>query len=345
MDIYVQSAGHKPEQDYHWYQLTEQGLTRAEPNFISHAREWMDIEAPSVVLIKEKGEVHLLVTNLPTKDRTDYRGRKLRNYVAWSGGETDEDLLCTVAANFVESFEPEADKIDKLILSTSENNAGFSVSGLNEYTYGTKFKNKDKYATERAQIAQSTQANKKKLADVVLRELKIPHKNAVIVVTDVFDPKKWKTNCPNLWRGLTNLKDSEGWSYFGENKDERPLVETLNEFKKNFTDVIKRKPSISSSLKSLIILSFLAVLLGFYNINQYKDISSLQHELTELKNNHEMAIKEKDNDLSESKKRLKEISNKNKNLRKKITALEEKLNSNNGNIEEERLETSLQNNN
>ena len=94
MNIYIRSAGAHPNQGYDWWKLSDppNKLIRENPGFVDgFGLSWFDDDQLSVLLRLYKQQLHLLVTGLPTKDRTDFAGRSIRNDIAFSAADNSQE--------------------------------------------------------------------------------------------------------------------------------------------------------------------------------------------------------------------------------------------------------------
>jgi len=118
MKIYIRSAGAHPDQGYDWWRLPDplsdnQRLIREKPGFTGgFDLSWFDDDQISVLLRYYEKQLHLLVTGLPSKGRTDFAGRLLRNDMAFSvvDNSEEEKKLRKLTAAFIKLKPPSAMK-------------------------------------------------------------------------------------------------------------------------------------------------------------------------------------------------------------------------------------------
>lgn len=101
MEIYVQSAGVAPEEDYSW--LNEANQVIAYPPLVEKYKNLLQTESPSILLARDEGKLLLFVTGIRTK-RKDYQSRTIGISVAWVGKNSDEALLRYQASRILNSF-------------------------------------------------------------------------------------------------------------------------------------------------------------------------------------------------------------------------------------------------
>ncbi|MCT7952856.1 hypothetical protein NG798_23945 [Ancylothrix sp. C2] len=101
MEIYVQSAGVAPEEDYSW--LNEGNQVIAYPPLVEKYKDLLQTESPSILLARDEGKLLLFVTGIRTK-RKDYQSRTIAISVAWVGKNSDEALLRYQASRILKSF-------------------------------------------------------------------------------------------------------------------------------------------------------------------------------------------------------------------------------------------------
>ncbi len=224
MKIYVQSCEIAQEHGYCW--LDENQKIVEEPDLIKQVRDLIESEAPSVVLAQNSKELLLLVTGLKASQRTDYRGRTIRNSVAWIDTKDTKDnehifknehTLRSLAARALR--DELGENIDSAVDSRGE--TGFEVSFKNIPNLTEKVEPKNQHLpSKKQQIEQVSEKNKIKLALELenhclpkpLLKIKLDDKQVVplVVVTGVQDKETLKK--AKVWREMSSLviKDKEG---------------------------------------------------------------------------------------------------------------------------------------
>ncbi|WP_427162147.1 WD40 repeat domain-containing protein [Aliinostoc sp. HNIBRCY26] len=207
MEIYVYSAGVSQQDDYCWRRITENNQEEiSEPALVSKFKELLETESPSLLLARDYNQLILLVTGIKASQRKDYRGRTIRNSVAWifPYSEENEQKLQELAAL---SLRGELDnKIDDAI--TQDDEYGFKVSFQEIVDIISSLNKRDRINTAESNymLAYNSPVNRDKLA-TLLETKSLPHQeknvDVLIVVTGI---KAEDTLIKNLvWRGLSNL--------------------------------------------------------------------------------------------------------------------------------------------
>lgn len=207
MKISVQSRGLSQDDDYCW---------QGEAPVILRTNRINDLiqsESPSVVLARYDGELLLLVTGLESRQRTDFRGRIIRNSVAWVGkdSEENEQKLRAIAASALRDLLK--DDIDNAVTFGGEN--GFEVD----------FDAIDQLKIEKVRIFETKSEkkigkNSQSLKDVLAYEIEercLPKGNGfnntpLLVVTGIKSEDALKQ--AGVWRGLSNLVQGEDWKEY-----------------------------------------------------------------------------------------------------------------------------------
>lgn len=200
MDIYVESRTKK--RDYYWLAKRE-GLPTAEevpdlPIFQTYPRSSLiDTKTFSVVLFRERSQLLLLITGLPT-GRQDTRPRHISNSIAWIGRNADEPILREIAALALNNnlqipqnvvvelsngdFKVNWEVIEQLIPSSRATSAS---------------------PEENSKIARILDQRKQELANEFM-EYRLPSGDgALVAVTEGFITHKYY-EAIRIWRGLSN---------------------------------------------------------------------------------------------------------------------------------------------
>ncbi|MBD1803863.1 hypothetical protein H6F98_00015 [Microcoleus sp. FACHB-SPT15] len=215
MDFYVQSCGVAQEHGYCW--LDENQKIVEEPDLIKKVKNLIESEAPSVVLARDSDKLLLLVTGLKASHRTDYRGRTIRNSVAWVDEDTSENerTLRALAARALRGSLGEG--IDCAVDSRKETGFEVSFKKIQELTATAKAKKQQlPLEREKKQIKPTSKEDKKELAEE-LEEYCLPKPKSdnqqvvpLVVVTGIQDKETLEN--AGVWRGMSSLvtKDKEG---------------------------------------------------------------------------------------------------------------------------------------
>ncbi|MCF4966935.1 hypothetical protein [Nostoc sp. CMAA1605] len=207
MEIYVYSAGVSQQDDYCWQKITENYQEKiSEPALVSKFKELLETESPSLLLARDYNQLILLITGMKASQRRDYRGRTIRNSVAWifPKSEENEQKLQELAAL---SLRGELDnKIDDAITQDAE--YGFKVSFQEIGDIISNLNKRDRINTAESSymLAYNSQANRDKLATLLETKSLPPQEKNVDVLIVVTGIKAEDALIKNLvWRGLSNL--------------------------------------------------------------------------------------------------------------------------------------------
>jgi cell division protein FtsL len=224
IEIYVQSRGVAQEYGYCWVD-DHQNIVEADP-LVKKAKDLIESEAFSVVLARNSDKLLLLVTGLKASERKDYRGRPIRNSVAWIGQDTDkhtdEPTLRSIAARALLGFLEKY--IDGAVTSGGEK--GFEVSFEKIKTLAEAATNPVKSELldsdkEKQKIGRTSDKLKQELASD-LEKYRLPRQEPehtsdnqqfvpLVVVTGIQDEETLKE--AGVWRGLSSLVDSNSQSW------------------------------------------------------------------------------------------------------------------------------------
>lgn len=200
MAIYVQSRGFSQDDDYCWLPEVPPIIRENRVN------DLIQSESFSVVLARYSKKLLLLITGLTAQERTDFRGRKIRNSVAWvlEDSEASERELRAIAASALRDS-----------LATSIDNAikfggihGFEVAWDDLDQLNPKEVCNFSTILDR-KIGQNSPTLRDELA-YELEECPLPpEKGALVVVTGIKSESALIQ--AGVWRGLSNLVQAEGW--------------------------------------------------------------------------------------------------------------------------------------
>lgn len=216
MEIYVQSRG--IAQDYCWLD-NDLNIVEADP-LVKQAKDLIESEAFSVVLARNNNKLLLLVTGLKSSKRKDYRGRTIRNSVAWIAQDTEENE-CTLRAIAVHALRGSLKKdIDDAVKSGGEKGFEVSFKKIKTLTETTTNPAKSELLgsdKEKPKIGRTSDKLKQELASDLEKYLLPKHKldnqqfMPLVVVTGIQDEETLKK--AGVWRGLSSLVDSNSQSW------------------------------------------------------------------------------------------------------------------------------------
>lgn len=245
MEIYVQSCGIAQEHGYCW--LDENHNIVEAHSLVKKAKDLIESEAPSVVLARNSGELLLLVTGLKASQRKDYRGRPIRNSLAWIGQDTDkhtdEPTLRSIAACALLGFLEK--DIDGAVKSGGEKGFEVSFEKIETLTKATTNPAKSELLDsdkEKQKIGRTSDKLKRELASD-LEKYRLPrqepeHKSdnqqfvPLVVVTGIQDEETLKK--AGVWRGLSSLVDSNSENWEDMKSYSNPAHNGLFQFLPNF---------------------------------------------------------------------------------------------------------------
>ncbi len=233
MEIYVQSAGVSEEQDYCWQEIKDNSQEWVEePGLVTDFKHLLQTESPSILIVRKNNQLILLVTGMKASKRKDYRGRPIRNSIAFiaDDDESGEQSICGIA---VQALRDELENvIDKLIVEGEK--CGFKVAfkifiQKTENTLTIYFKELDKNVEKlcvevdtqatlpELKIGKNSKDNKEKIAQE-LTALKLPtiDQPELVVVTGI-KAENTLTEV-RVWRGLSNLVTKDELSPYEHKK-------------------------------------------------------------------------------------------------------------------------------
>ena len=247
METYVQSGGVAQEHDYCWLDENH-NIVEAHP-LVKKAKDLIESEAFSVVLARNSDKLLLLVTGLKSSERRDYRGRTIRNSVAWVGQDPDEPTLRSIAARaLLGSLEKE---IDGAVKSGGEKGFEVSFEKIKTLTEATTNLAKSELLEsdkEKQKIGRTSDKLKRELASD-LEKYRLPrqepeHKSdnqqfvPLVVVTGIQDEETLQK--AGVWRGLSSLVDSNSENWEDMKSYSNPAHNGLFQFLPNFIN--QRRP-------------------------------------------------------------------------------------------------------
>ncbi|MBE9192522.1 hypothetical protein IQ230_19645 [Gloeocapsopsis crepidinum LEGE 06123] len=207
MNIYVQSRGDAPDDDYCWQPEVPYTLKKHRIN------ELIQSESPSVILARFDGNLLLLVTGLESSERKDFQGRTIRNSVAWVGEDTESNEIklraiaaCALRDELRENLRAE---IDHAI--TFGGDCGFQVN-FDSLTHLAIEEVINVYNFP-ANLDKKLGKNSKQQRDELAYELEqhiLPSENAPLLVVTGIKSESTLIQA-GVWRGLSSLVQAGGW--------------------------------------------------------------------------------------------------------------------------------------
>ncbi|MGB3507879.1 MAG: hypothetical protein WBA93_01260 [Microcoleaceae cyanobacterium] len=277
MEMYVQSCGFSVDDDYRWLKVNADFQQPEIPLIMTRLiltdnrtevriTDLIQSEAPSLVLARNDGELFLLVTGLESRERQDFRGRKIRNSVALVCQDSEENELFLRAISVAVLRGKLEGKIDSAVAFGGEYGFQVNFDQIQTLLSEDELRNINSIAAKQDyKIGKNSSELKAELADE-LAEYSLPLDNRILVV--VTGIKKESTLMQaGVWRGLSNLLEVEGWkkpykkrSSFDEAvkifHQTQPEKKTINQKLNQELDIL-----LTSSFIFLIGLLLLSVLL------------------------------------------------------------------------------------
>ena len=209
MEIYVQSSGYSPDFGYCWM--------RKSPPYLSKVSSYIQNDSPSLVLARFDGNLFLLVTDLSSPEKKDFRDRPIRHSVAWECEDNDENekTLRAIAYQTLQDRDDLTVKVDQLIQLDREKGFTFDKDQFENLSKSITLKNPDKSPDSTIKIAKNSQALQNVLAEELqnsrlpsIKELP-PHYELLVVVTGIKSEDTLRK--AHIWRSLSSLVKSDNW--------------------------------------------------------------------------------------------------------------------------------------
>lgn len=215
MEIFVRSRGFSQEEGYWWLPQNPSILTT------NRVTEWIQSEAPSLVLARYGRQLLLLVTGLESV-RTDFRDRSIRNSVAWVGDDSEEteSQLRTIAVRILRTFlEEKQDSLDAEIDATISfgGEFGFDIAwedmkqiserAIAIHRPQTSDRQREEHSTDK--VGQNCDFLKEDLAELLAAYSLPLRSGALVIVTGIKSQKSLIQ--AGVWRGLSKSVETEDW--------------------------------------------------------------------------------------------------------------------------------------
>jgi len=258
MNYYLMSAGSLPNQDYRWWQFSEdEKLMPADPPLIrqlagptGQLSDWLDDEGVSILLGQCKKLPGLLITSLPT-GRCDYQQRPIRNYFGCQATSPDEQLaIRTLTASALADYRMIGDALDQAVTTKAKSKAVSSDPGFkfdwqqweNALHHLFSVQIQDDHSSEpineakkwgrrlRFRIAKDSWSRRKELIQYLLNDdLPLPkHLTIILLATRYKESAFFWANHHKIGAVLSALEESAEWQQAG-------LIRRLTGFIRGFS--------------------------------------------------------------------------------------------------------------
>jgi len=127
IEVYVQSSGFSPDQDYSWMTYKEGTYRLEKPSYLNELTFLIQSEAFSLALALYKDDIVLLVTGLKGGERKDFHGRQIRNSILWKSKREYKELFRYLSVNILQDWRNEDKEfIESISASVEEYNPNIS---------------------------------------------------------------------------------------------------------------------------------------------------------------------------------------------------------------------------
>ena len=211
MNIYVQSRGYSPDFGYCWMPEL--------PTYLSKVSSYIQNDSPSLVLARFDGNLFLLVTDLSSPEKKDFRDRHIRHSVAWVCEENDENekMLRAIA---VEALR-DRDDLTKQVDLTRQVDQLIQLDGTQGFTFekpqfeglsksildSFKPESSDNVPDKTIKIAKNSQELKSLLAEELQKSDLPSGYELLVVVTGIKSEDTLRK--AHIWRSVSSLVKSE----------------------------------------------------------------------------------------------------------------------------------------
>jgi hypothetical protein len=207
VELYVQSCGIAPDHDYFWVKVTEAGQQSDYPSTVDtfQGTELLYREGFSLLLGRYAAQLVLLVTGLPTRERSDYQGRKIRNALACVATDAEEDNVRGIALAALQGRLSAL--LDESVSSDMDSEWGYHVDTLLlEQLSGLVVFSRNQSSDQCFIRKDDAHAREDLIAD--LQTYTLPPQTGPLVVVTRFKPaevlKKYR-----VWRGLSDMVEQK----------------------------------------------------------------------------------------------------------------------------------------
>ena len=216
MQYYVKSSGKMPSQDYCWIKVLDGSQKQEKPPIFQQIKvdDLIESEGFSVLIYRNYNQLLLLITGLES-NRKDFQRRQIRNSVAFIGKSIiNETTFRKIAIYALQgNLESEINSIVK----ESNNREGFLVSLSDIEKLITRISG-NSVGQLQPQNNRKIGKNIPKLRQDLIKELKqysLPlFDKSLVIVTSINTKESLEKT--GVWRGLSNLVESETWEEIRE---------------------------------------------------------------------------------------------------------------------------------
>ena len=207
MEIYVQSSGYSPDFGYCWM--------RKSPPYLSKVSSYIQNDSPSLVLARFDSNLFLLVTDLSSPDKKDFRDRPIRHSVAWECEDNDENekILRAIAVEALRDRVDLTRQVDQLIQLDGTQGFTFEKSqfeGLSKSILDSfKPESSDNVPDKTIKIAKNSQELKSLLAEELQKSDLPSGYELLVVVTGIKSEDTLRK--AHIWRSLSSLAKLKEW--------------------------------------------------------------------------------------------------------------------------------------
>ncbi|AFZ31158.1 hypothetical protein Glo7428_2657 [Gloeocapsa sp. PCC 7428] len=231
MNIYIQSRGVAPDDDYCWQPEVPNILKK------NHINDLIQSESPSVILARFDSTLLLLITSLESSERKDFQGRTIRNSVAWVGEDTEVNekklraiASCALRDELRENLRAE---IDNAVTFGSNNGFQVNFDALSDLAIEEVINVHNFPANLDKKLGKNSKQQRDELA-YELEQHNLPKENApLLVVTGI--KSESTLIAAGVWRGLSNLVQTGGWKepYKKSSTSEKTITSSHSKNQKN----------------------------------------------------------------------------------------------------------------
>lgn len=243
MNIYIQSRGVAPDDDYCWQPEVPLIIKKNRIN------ELIQSESPSVILARFEEKLILLITSLEASERKDFQGRTIRNSVAWIGEDTaaNEQKLRAIASGALrdELRENLRAEIDRAVTFDSDRGFKINLEALSSLTVEEVVNVYNFPANLDKKLGKNSKQQRDELA-YELEQHNLPNENAALLVVTGIKSESTLVQA-GVWRGLSNLVQAGGWK---------------DPYKKSYTDEKTDTSSVSKNQKNNYLVLLILLLVG-----------------------------------------------------------------------------------
>ena len=218
MKIYVQSRGYSPDFGYYW--MLES------PSYLSKVSSYIQNDSPSLVLARFGKDLFLLVTDLSSSEKKDFRDRPIRHSVAWVCDDNDENekTLRAIAYQVLQDRDNLTKQVDQLIQPDRKQGFTFVPSQFEDLSksilHSFTLESSDNAPDNTIKIAKNSQDLQIALALELQTSHLPPNYELLVVVTGI--KSEDSLTQARIWRSLSNLvqSQSEKWKTVSNTKKE-----------------------------------------------------------------------------------------------------------------------------